>query len=61
MKTDEFGNIVCPKCGQRKYRIQNVSVPSSGIIKFKAFCPKCKKKFTYKKSVKEVGIYHGKN
>jgi|LFRM01.1.fsa_nt_gb predicted nucleic-acid-binding Zn-ribbon protein len=60
MKTDEFGNIVCPKCGQRKYRIQNVSVPSSGIIKFKAFCPLCNKKFKYNKPVKEVGNYEKK-
>jgi len=59
MKKDRFGNIICPKCEQRKYKIEDVSVASKGVLKFKAFCLECKKKFKYIKPVQEVGVYYG--
>ena len=59
MKKDQFGNILCPNCEQRKYKIENVSVAGKGLIKFKALCLICKKKFKYIKPVQEVGSHYG--
>lgn len=57
---DEWGNIICPKCKERKFKIVSVSSDTSGIIKFKALCL-CKKKFVYERPVSEVGVYYKPN
>lgn len=59
MLKDEWGNIVCPKCKERKYKITSVSCVEDkpGIIKFQALCS-CKKKFSYERPVSEIGVYH---
>ena len=56
---DELGNVICPKCKERKYRITSVSVDENkpGLIKFRATCP-CKKKFSYSRPVQDIGIYY---
>lgn len=59
MLKDEWGNIVCPKCKERKYKIISVSCieDKPGIIKFRALCS-CKKKFSYEKPISEIGVYY---
>ena len=60
MKKDQYGNIICPKCGQRKYIIRNVFVAEEGVLGFRATCKNCKKRFTYKRPVEKVGVYFKK-